>query len=169
MARLAKRHRQAIARGVRRYWRRVKKTSRERNVGIREARTIIKVARQEEQRKKRRVIEARGWSSPDPEGEAAFNLQDRDRMQPPPWRPRLYEQFKGYPSVTIRGYWEYRASPQSTAVSDTWERSFDPGETEDDFWSGYFEAVRDTHDEILEGMGGSAQYERFAIFVTRLS
>jgi hypothetical protein len=170
MPRLSKRHRQAIARGVRKYWRRVKTTSRERNVGIREARSFLKVRRQEEIRAKRppsRIFA--GWRSPDPEGEAAFNLQDRDQLDPPPWSPQLAQRFQGAPDVTISGYWEFRASPQSAAVSDEYEITFDPGETSQDFWSNYFDAIREMHDETLDGLGDAREkYERFAIFVTRM-
>jgi hypothetical protein len=180
MARLTKRHRTAIARGVRRYWRRVKTTSRERNVGIREARSILKVQRQEAIRAARPVKDLAellglvvplfaGWRSPDPEGEAAFNLQDRDTMEPPPWTPRLAQRFRGFSDVTIIGYWEFRATPQSAAVSDNYEIVFDPGGTDEEFWSNYFDAIREMHDETLEGLGDPGEkYERFAIFVTRM-
>ena len=166
MARLTKRHRLAIARGVRRYWKRVKTTSRERNVGIVEARRLLKVQRQEEIRAKRKRGPGRivGWQSPDPEGEVGFNLKDRDEMEPPPWTPSLVERFRNAVSVTVSGYWEYRASPQSAALADDFERTFDPGSTAEEFWSAYFEAIREVMDEVTN----DEKYERFGIYVTRM-
>lgn len=171
MARLTKRHRLSIARGVRRYWRRVKTRASRDNTSIRDARARLKLERMEEERAKKRTggEPARGWTSPDPEGEAAFNLQDRDAMQPPPWSPRLGVRFRKQSVVRVQGYWEYRESPQTPAVADDYEIEFDPGETEEEFWSYYYEALRELHDETLEGLGGGKEkYERFAIFVTRI-
>lgn len=171
MARLTKRHRLAIARGVRRYWRRVKTRASRDNTSIRDARARLKVERMEEERAKKRTggEPARGWTSPDPEGEVWSNLHDRDLMKPRPWSPGLYERFRGQPTVRVYGYWEYRESPQTPAVADDYEVEFDPGSTEEEFWSFYFEAIREFHDETLEGLGGGKEkYERFAIFVTRM-
>lgn len=172
MARLTKRHRLAIGRGLRRYWRRVKTTARTDNTSIRDARAKLKLARQEEERRKKHPPGGgppqRGWRSPDPEGEVAFNLQDRDEHVPPFWTPKLSERFRGFSVVHIVGYWEYRASPQTPAVAEDFELEFDPGPTPESFWSYFFEAIRELHDETLEGIGGEEKYERFAIFVTRM-
>jgi len=168
MARLTKRHRLAIARGVRRYWKRVRTTARQDNTSIRDARTKLKTARLEEQRQRRRITIERGWSSPDPEGEAAFNLEDVDKREPPPWTPRISERLRGQSTVTMVGYWEYRADPSSPAVSEDFKIEFDPGSTTDEFWSYYYEALRELHDETLEGLGGGEKYERFGIYITRM-
>lgn len=167
MARLTRKHRLAIARGVRRYWRRVKTRARSDNSSIKDARQRIKLERQEETRKKRRIPPegpARGWSSPDPEGEAAFNLQDRDKQQPPPWTPRLAQRFRGQSVVKVKGYWEYRANPTVPAVADDFELEFDPGATDEEFWSYYYESLRELHDEITT----DEKYERLGIYVTRI-
>lgn len=169
MARLPKRHRLAISRGLRRYWKVVKRTARQDNTSVRDARAKLKLARQEERRKRRGPPPGpRGWHSPDPEGEAAFNLQDRDALQPPPWTPRLADRFRGFSVVHVVGYWEYRASPQTPAVADDFELEFDPGATAEEFWSYFFEVIREFHDETLEGIGGEEKYERFGIYVTRM-
>lgn len=171
MARLTKRHRLAIARGVRRYWRKVKTRARTDNTSVRDARARIKVEIAEEKRAKGRTggERARGWTSPDPEGEAAFNLKDRDALEPPPWTPRIADRFRGQSIVRVKGYWEYRENPASPAVADDYEFDFDPGGTNEEFWSYFYEALRDKHDEILEELGGAKEkYERFGIFVTRI-
>lgn len=165
MARLTRKHRQAIARGVRRYWRRVKTRARTDNSSIKDARARLKLERQEEQRVKRKIPPpARGWSSPDPEGEVAFNLEDRNRQSPPPWTPRLEERFRGQSVVTVTGYWEFRASPTVPAVAEDFKIEFDPGETDEEFWSYYYEALRELHDEITS----DDNYERLGIYVTRI-
>jgi hypothetical protein len=166
MARLTRKHRQAIARGVRRYWKRVKTRARADNSSIKDARQKLKIERQEETRKKRRIPPPdRGWASPDPEGEAAFNLEDRDKKTPPPWSPRLAERFRGQAVVKVKGYWEYRASPTDPAEADEFQFEFDPGATDEEFWSYYYEALRDLHDEITS----DDRYERLGIYVTRIS
>jgi len=170
-ARLTKKHRQAIARGVRRYWRKVKTRARQDNSSIKDARQRMKIERQEEERVRKgpRGIPPKGWTSPDPEGEVAFNLEDRDKQRPPNWEPSLPDRFRGQSVVKIKGYWEYRASPTTPAVAEDFEIEFDPGATEEEFWSFYFEAIREFHDETLEGLGDSTEkYERFGIFVTRM-
>jgi hypothetical protein len=85
-------------------------------------------------------------------------------MEPPPWTPTLVERFRNASEVTVSGHWEYRASPQSAALSDSFEKTFDPGGTAEEFWSAYFEVIREVHDEITN----DEKYERIGIYVTRM-
>lgn len=90
-------------------------------------------------------------------------------MEPPPWTPQLHIRFRGYPVVHVKGYWEYRANPTTPAVADDFVTEFDPGEGYEEFWSSYYDAIREVHDEALEGLGADRdKYERFGIFVTRM-
>jgi len=165
-ARLTRKHRQAIARGVRRYWRKVKTRARQDNSSIKDARQRMKIERQEEERVRKgpRGIPPKGWTSPDPEGEAAFNLEDVDNREPPVWSPKISERFRGQSVVTVKGYWEYRPDPKSPAQSDEFTFKFDPDETAEEFWSFYYEQLRELHDEITS----DEKYERLGIFVTRI-
>lgn len=172
MARLSRKHRAAIARGVRRYWRRVKAESRSENISIRTARVRIKARRVEAERvereRKRPERRAPTWISPDPEGEFAFNLKDRNDMEPSPWSPGIPERFIGRSSVTATGYWIHWTENVRQPDKIEWQISFDPGGSEEEFWSNYFEAIREIRDDAMERIGGKEQYERLEIVVTSL-
>jgi len=94
------------------------------------------------------------------EGEFAFNLQDVDEST----GLRLYEQSRGKTRVEMTVNWEYRETPQSEEESGRAIISFDPGTSREEFWSNYFAAIREFHDETL----GERSYDKFGIFVSRM-
>jgi hypothetical protein len=169
MARLTRKERArraAISKGVRRYWRRVKAVQRAERVPLsaarREVRELPRVgfkqalaARVREREGARRE---RGFT----QEEFAFNLRDRDTEQ----GFGLYRKFRRQDEVTLRVTWEYRAEPGAPVERGETELTFQPGETEDEFWSNYFAAVREYHDQVLAEQGGTdGGYDRFAFFV----
>jgi hypothetical protein len=157
--------RQAIARGVRRYWRRVHAIERRLQIVSSEARAVyreqirpkaIPFRQAIEEVMLPTIFEPVGLA----EGEFAFNLQDvDDRIG-----LRLYEQSRGKTEVEVVVNWEYRETPQSEEESGQATIRFDPGETREEFWSNYFAALRAFHDETL----GDRSYDKFGIFVSRM-
>jgi hypothetical protein len=159
--------RQAIARGVRRYWRRVHAIERRLQIVSSEARAVYR----EQIRPREReipflqalgelvlptIFEPVGLA----EGEFAFNLQDVDERV----GLRFYEQSRGKTEVEVVVNWEYRETPQSEEETGQATIRFDPGATREEFWSNYFAALRAFHDETI----GDRSYDKFGIFVSRM-
>lgn len=165
--------REAISSGLRRYWRQVHKIEQARQVPVRVARQEIKEVRLEMRERKLSFTAALaqfiemtprpGFIPPDPEGEVAFNLQDRDKEQ----GFNLFERFREQDEVRIAIVSEFRATPGSEPEIDRVELVFSPGANKEEFWNNYFEAVRTYYKEWLDEQGVAPRtYEGFAIFVS---
>jgi len=153
--------RAAISKGVRRYWRRVHAVQKAERVNIPEARARARelptgagrTFYRELRAQAIEVIQARRYEVQ----EFAFNLQDRDAEQ----GLGFYERFRNQTEVELQVSYEYRETAGADPETGEATISFSPGASEEEFWSNYFAAVREYHDEVQGGRG----YERFAFYV----
>lgn len=154
--------REAIAAGLRRYWNRVRQIQRAQASTLSQARRAHKKIPEGKFRafltEARAARETRAYT----QEEVAFNLQDRDQID----GIGFYERFRRQQTVTARVTWEYREGPRAEVTRGERDVTWETGDSEEEFWSNYFAAVREYHDETLADMGGSpGKYERFAFFV----
>ena len=178
MARTSRKVRQKISAGVRRYWRQVRKVKREYGLPtLTTARHEWKRVKEIQERERisfTRALRgapiglvpppAREWRSPNPEGEFAFNLRDRDRAE----NFRIYERFRDVEEV-VGELQVWRHDPDG---GRTLEREFDirfpVGADESTFWYQYHAAIRATALKyIYETYSGQARGQ-FSILIIRL-
>ena len=164
ISRKEKARRDAISRSLTRYWKRVRQVQQVQATTLQQARKATarippgafrKFIQQERQIRARRAYLVE---------EVAFNLKDRDEQA----GLQLYRRFSGQETVTVTVTWEYRSEPGAQPERGQRELTFDRGETEEEFWSNYFAAIRGYHNDVLAEQGGApGKYERFAFFIQR--
>jgi len=139
MARLSRREklrREHIARGMRRYWKHVKRVQKVKAVPLREARALVKVLPRVYGFEKALQAYTIGEETQE---EFAFNLKDRDEENG--WN--LPEQVRG-DTQTWRVSWELYdpAHPGQSLNSGDGTITFETPGGAEKFWSNYFEACR---------------------------
>jgi hypothetical protein len=176
MARLSRKERQrraSIAAGIARYWRQVRKAQRQQKLSTAQARKAVKDAHALQRKSPKlsftRALErlARGpWRSPNPEGEFAFNLRDRDAEQ----GFGLWDRFRTRDTAHVTVTYEYRETAGSDPQSREYDIEFDVGEDEDEFWRNYHAAIREGEEDARGDLDlDSGEYERWAIAVSGLA
>ena len=156
MARISRREkarRQAIAKGMRRYWRNVRKYAKQNNVPLQRARQRLS--------KKKVVGEPLLPPVAPPfrtQAEYAFNLQDRDSEEG--WN--LDERIRGRPQTWRVSWTLYDENrPGQQVDSGDGEISFETAGGYAEFWSNYFAACR----EFLKGIPGGYEGQELTIHV----
>src|SRR6266508_328194 len=156
MAPLTDRQRLHRSRALKAYWRRVRQIARQGNRTVRQARTDYRAVKQitdtleVSYREAIRVyVESleNEWRSPEPLGEFAFNVRDRDSEQ----GFGIYDRFRNSRRVCVDVRVVYHHDGRTDPISE-FTTSFDPtefGSDEDAFWKAYFTAVKQGY----EGQG----------------
>ena len=114
MARLSRKERarrEAISRGLKRYWRQVRQVSKAQHIAVKDARPVVRRVREQQAEQDisfRRALAAYIETAPRPSyvpppgvQEIAFNLRDRDTEQ----GFQLWERFRGQTEVVTTVTW----------------------------------------------------------------
>lgn len=166
LSRKERARREAISKGLQRHWRRVREVQKATAQTTKQARQVVKKIEPGKYRatldRLRKQREAHAFKRE----EVAFNLQDRDKLR----GFNLYDKFKDQEKVRVHVKFEYKEDAGDEPERGDRVLEFDPGESEEDFWSNYYEAIRDYHDDVLETYGdGDSDYEGFAYFVASMA